>query len=107
MGIRTAAVERLAAHPAQRRRPKGRRCGAASLTFDKANEQRGYHAVYRADERNHCPGCGREHWIIGRKLAECAFCGTALPLREDNRTAAPTIMHWSGRRREFSGLNEG
>jgi hypothetical protein len=30
---------------------------------------RGYHAVYRAGEVNHCPGCGRTHWMIGRLLA--------------------------------------
>ncbi|HEU5482259.1 MAG TPA: hypothetical protein VFU80_04090 [Sphingomicrobium sp.] len=43
---------------------------------------RGYHAAYREGEVNHCPGCGRSHWIIGRQLAECAFCSTALPLSE-------------------------
>jgi hypothetical protein len=43
---------------------------------------RGYHAVYREHEVNHCPGCGRTHWIIGRVSAECAFCATALPLAE-------------------------
>ena len=42
---------------------------------------RGYHAVYREDETNHCPGCGRTHWHIGRVSAECAFCSTALPLQ--------------------------
>jgi hypothetical protein len=31
---------------------------------------------------NHCPGCGRIQWLIGRVSAECAFCGTALPLAE-------------------------
>jgi len=41
---------------------------------------RGYHAVYWPHQVNHCPGCGRSHWIIGRQLAECGFCGTALPL---------------------------
>lgn len=46
--------------------------------FDPA--RRGYHAVYRQHEINHCPGCGRTHWLIGRKTAECAFCSTALPL---------------------------
>lgn len=46
---------------------------------------RGYHAVYREGEVNHCPGCGRTHWIIGRQLAECAFCATALPLSESQR----------------------
>ena len=43
---------------------------------------RGYHAVYREQEVNHCPGCGRTHWIIGRISAECAFCATALPLAD-------------------------
>ena len=43
---------------------------------------RGYHAVYREHEINHCPGCGRTHWMIGRMSAECAFCTTALPLAE-------------------------
>lgn len=43
---------------------------------------RGYHAVYRENAVNHCPGCGRTHWIIGRMLAECGFCATALPLSE-------------------------
>ena len=43
---------------------------------------RGYHAVYRAHETNHCPGCGRSHWWIGRISAECVFCGTALPLAD-------------------------
>lgn len=52
-------------------------------TFDP--NLRGYHAVYRGGEINHCPGCGRTHWMIGRLLAECAFCATALPLSESHR----------------------
>ena len=27
---------------------------------------RGYHAVYHDGEVNHCPGCGRTHWLVGR-----------------------------------------
>jgi hypothetical protein len=41
----------------------------------------GYRVQYRADETNHCPGCGRSHWLVGRVTAECAFCGTALAIR--------------------------
>lgn len=41
---------------------------------------RGYYAAYRPHETNRCPGCGRSHWLVGRLLAECAFCSTALPL---------------------------
>jgi len=44
--------------------------------------ERGYHAVYHDGEINHCPGCGRTQWLIGRMSAECAFCATALPLAE-------------------------
>jgi hypothetical protein len=48
--------------------------------------QRGFHAVYRKDEVNHCPGCGRTHWYVGRLSAECGFCGTALALTETGMT---------------------
>ena len=43
---------------------------------------RGYHVVYRPEQVNHCPGCGRSHWYVGRLLAECGFCATALPLAD-------------------------
>jgi hypothetical protein len=64
--------------------------------FDPA--MRGYHAVYRENEVNHCPGCGRTHWYLGRMLAECAFCGTALPLTEaSNNGNSATVVGWSSR----------
>lgn len=49
---------------------------------------RGYHVVYRLHETNHCPGCARSNWIIGRALAECGFCGTAIPLSEASMRGA-------------------
>lgn len=58
--------------------------------------RRGYHAVYRKEEVNHCPGCGRAQWIVGRLSAECAYCTTALPLAEASilsASAPPEIMH--------------
>jgi hypothetical protein len=57
--------------------------------------ERGYHAVYREHEVNHCPGCGRTHWLIGRISAECAFCATALPLAEATMRAPgpPIVQH--------------
>jgi hypothetical protein len=67
---------------------------------------RGYHAVYHDGEVNHCPGCGRTHWLIGRMSAECAFCSTALPLKEAGThgpAAAPVF--WSGRRPNYAELN--
>ena len=54
--------------------------------------------MYRENEVNHCPGCGRTHWYLGRLLAECAFCGTALPLQEAyGHGPAPTVIGWSSR----------
>ena len=49
-------------------------------------QQRGFSPVYRANEVNHCPGCGRTHWYVGRLSAECGFCATAL-LIADSRMA--------------------
>ena len=67
---------------------------------------RGYHAVYHDGEVNHCPGCGRTHWLVGRLSAECAFCSTALPLKEAaNRGPAPAVVFWSGHRPSYAELN--
>jgi hypothetical protein len=49
---------------------------------------RGYMPTYHAHEVNRCPGCGRSHWLVGRLLAECAFCATALPLTDGGMTGA-------------------
>jgi hypothetical protein len=58
--------------------------------FDPA--RRGYHAVYRENQVNHCPGCGRTHWLVGRTLAECGFCATALPLSESFRQPSGAVI---------------
>lgn len=52
---------------------------------------RGYFAIYRENEPNYCPGCGRSQWILGRTSAECAFCATALPLDVPATAAKPTV----------------
>lgn len=64
---------------------------------------RGYHAVYRENAVNHCPGCGRTHWLIGRVSAECAFCATALPLAESMVQAAhrPIIIQHRNREEQL------
>jgi hypothetical protein len=51
-------------------------------TFAATLAQRGHHVVYRSNSSNHCPGCGHSHWHVGRITAECAYCGTAVPLAE-------------------------
>jgi hypothetical protein len=56
--------------------------------------QRGYFAVYRENETNHCPGCGRSQWLLGRVAAECAFCATAIPfdLSSSRESGKPRIV---------------
>ncbi|MEP7129767.1 MAG: PilZ domain-containing protein [Sphingomicrobium sp.] len=54
----------------------------AAPSFAATLANRGHHIVYRANESNRCPGCGRSHWYIGRISAECGFCGAAVPLAE-------------------------
>jgi hypothetical protein len=48
-------------------------------------------ARYHAGHVNHCPSCGRCHWLIGRVTAECGFCATALPLT-DSGSHTPRIV---------------
>ena len=50
--------------------------------FEVDPSARGHHVVYRLNESNRCPGCGRTHWYVGRITAECGFCGTAVALAE-------------------------
>jgi hypothetical protein len=77
----------------------------ASASFAAGLAKRGHHIVYRTNASNHCPGCGRSHWYIGRISAECGFCGTAIPLAEARRdepvSSAPrpkTVNSADGRR---------
>ncbi|WP_354306630.1 hypothetical protein [Sphingomonas trueperi] len=51
----------------------------------------GYRMAYRPHETNPCPGCGQSHWMVGRMTAECAFCGTALPLHHG--AAGSSALH--------------
>jgi hypothetical protein len=49
---------------------------------------------YVEGEVNHCPGCGRSQWLIGRLSAECAFCSTAVPLSvsHDRHDSTPVVV---------------
>lgn len=38
--------------------------------------------LFRSGEQRICPDCGSANWLIGRRLAECGSCGTAVPLAE-------------------------
>lgn len=58
--------------------------------------QRGYHVEYRGDGTDRCPGCGRQQFHIGRFSAECAFCGTAVPLPGTGIVGAGTFWRRGG-----------
>ena len=60
---------------------------------------RTYVATYRAESANYCPGCGQSQWLVGRVSAECARCGTALPLAESVQTMAPAPVFTATERR--------
>lgn len=49
----------------------------------------GYRPIFHAEQINACPACSRSHWYVGRITAECAFCGSALPLAEASGTRHP------------------
>ena len=63
---------------------------------------RGYHVVYREHGVNHCPGCSRTHWYVGRTMAECAFCGTALPLEASKLIGQSGLVTAQPRRPAFA-----
>ncbi|MBC2779183.1 hypothetical protein [Parasphingopyxis marina] len=65
--------------------------------------QTGYRIVYRANETNHCPGCGRTHWFVGRMTAECAYCATAIPL-ESGLTLGAGLFRTRGKTDAFAPL---
>ncbi|HKT16211.1 MAG TPA: PilZ domain-containing protein [Allosphingosinicella sp.] len=81
-----------------------------SQSFGSNLAARGHHVVYRANETNRCPGCGRANWYVGRVTAECNFCGTAIALADANLwadgkverskyySAAATEAEWEERR---------
>jgi len=39
-----------------------------------------YAVHYHPGMINHCPGCAGTQWLVGRVMAQCARCDTALPL---------------------------
>ena len=73
--------------------------------FSDSLARRGHHIVYRSNTSNHCPGCGRSQWYVGRISAECGYCSTAVPLAEARLdqpppAAAGSLARISGQVRE-------
>lgn len=42
-------------------------------------------SAYRPGRPTPCPSCGERRWLVGRVMAECAGCETALPLERGYR----------------------
>src|SRR3954453_6717371 len=78
----------------------------ATPSFAATLANRGHRIVYRANSDNHCPGCGRSHWYIGRISAECGFCGTAVPLAEARHDDARLTGSSSAAKRPAAGTAE-
>lgn len=82
----------------------------ASPSFAVGLAKRGHHIIYRVNEANHCPGCGRSQWYVGRVSAECGFCETAVPLAETSlhdsapRNSRPQNVSSSPDQRRFPRL---
>ncbi|MGZ8283338.1 MAG: hypothetical protein ACXWUN_10370 [Allosphingosinicella sp.] len=57
---------------------------------------------YRLHGMNQCSGCGGRHWIVGRRLAECADCATAVPLAETGLLGAGHIRRRGRLRRPLA-----
>ena len=52
----------------------------------------GRQLTYWSGTVNHCPGCGRTSWLIGRFSAECSFCRTALALEHSGMLGVGTFQ---------------
>lgn len=72
-GDRADQLERAAAHrpdtrPTPETGPIGLLVGSSEVL------------VYHPAETNRCPRCSSSEWVVGGIAADCATCGTALPL---------------------------
>ncbi len=69
-----------------------------AVSSSKAYVRRGFTQLYHADVVNHCPACGHKHWHVGRAMAECAFCETALPLAASDTQPMEPHIYYRGSR---------
>ncbi|WP_093016766.1 MULTISPECIES: hypothetical protein [unclassified Sphingobium] len=64
----------------------------ATVSPPSALGARGFMPLYHVGGQNHCPGCGGQQWIVGRMMAECGYCGSAIPMESfSTYSAAPRI----------------
>ncbi|WP_152522546.1 hypothetical protein [Sphingobium ummariense] len=53
---------------------------AGGITPDPIGSTGFFLPAYRPGKGASCPQCGARQWLVGRTVAECACCATALPL---------------------------
>jgi hypothetical protein len=64
-------------------------------------QQQAAHAIgddrpnYRLGSADACPDCGNTQWHVGRQSAECACCGTALPLADPALRQPPSVRSFA------------
>lgn len=68
----------------------------SGISSGRPTSTRGFMPLYHSDSVNHCPGCGHTHWHIGRSMAECAFCETALPLAASSAQPMEPLFYHRG-----------
>jgi hypothetical protein len=68
----------------------------SQISQSKTQLRRGFTALYHADVVNHCPACSHTHWHVGRQVAECAFCETALPLAASSSQPMEPLFFFRG-----------
>jgi hypothetical protein len=66
-----------------------------------AIDGKGRHGPFRCGEAVACPDCGATNWLIGRRSAECAACGAALPLMGGDPVGAAAARLRKGQKGSF------
>ena len=56
---------------------------------------------FRCGEAVACPDCEATNWLIGRRSAECAACGAALPLMVGGPLGAAAARLRKGQKSSF------
>jgi hypothetical protein len=59
------------------------------------------HGPFRRGDAIACPDCGAAHWLVGRRSAECASCGAALPLAGGEPAGAAAARLRKGQKGRF------
>ncbi|HEX4736809.1 MAG TPA: hypothetical protein VH331_04520 [Allosphingosinicella sp.] len=67
----------------------------------------GRQGPFRQGDAVACAECGAANWLVGRRSAECAGCGTALPLAGGGASGAAAHRLRKGRKGSFRPARAG